>query len=341
MKRLRKILFPFSLIYGGIAAIRNLMFDFGWKKQTSFELPIICVGNLSVGGTGKTPQIEYLVRLLNNKFQTVILSRGYKRKTEGFNLADDSTKMEDIGDEPFQYFSKFKNIHVAVDVKRVNGVQTILKKLPQTEVILLDDAFQHRHIKAGFYVLLTKFDELYSDDLVLPAGNLREFKSGANRADVVVVTKCPMDLSLENQNKIKQKLNLKPNQDVYFTTIGYDKQITNGTDFITFNELDNNSFFAVAGIAKPEYFYKYLNVLSNNFVTFPDHHHFSEKDIDLILKKADGKKIITTEKDFVRLKGKLPIEQLYYLPIETQFLNDADSFDSKILNYVGKSSRNS
>lgn len=341
MKRLRKILFPFSLIYGGIAAIRNLMFDCGWKKQIAFDLPIICVGNLSVGGTGKTPQIEYLVRLLQDKFQTVTLSRGYKRKTEGFYLADTSTKMEDIGDEPFQYFSKFKNIHVAVDAKRVNGVQEILKKLPQTEVILLDDAFQHRHIKAGFYILLTKYDELYCNDLVLPAGNLREFKSGVNRADVVVVTKCPMDLDLETQNKIKRKLNLKPNQELYFTSIGYDKEISNGNDFIAFNELDSNSFIAVAGIAKPEYFYKHLNVLSNNFVTFPDHHHFSEKDIDLILKKADGKKIITTEKDFVRLKGRLPIEQLYYLPIETQFLNNADSFDSKILNYVEKSSRNS
>jgi len=340
MKRLRKILFPFSLIYGSIAAIRNYMFDCGWKSQTTFDLPIICVGNLSVGGTGKTPQIEYLIRLLKDKYQTVTLSRGYKRKTEGFYLAIDSTKMEAIGDEPFQYFSKFKNIHVAVDAKRVNGVQEILKKIPQTEVILLDDAFQHRYIKAGFYILLTKFDELYSDDLVLPTGNLREFKSGANRADVVVVTKCPMDLSLENQNKIKQKLNLKPNQEVYFTTIGYDKQITNGTDFIMFDDLEKSSFIAVAGIAKPEYFYNHLQVLKNNFVTFPDHHHFSEKDIDLILKKADGKKIITTEKDFMRLQGKLPKEQLFYLPIETQFLNNASSFDAKILDYVGKSSRN-
>ena len=340
MKRLRKILFPFSLIYGGIAAIRNIMFDCGWKKQTKFDLPVICVGNLSVGGTGKTPQIEYLVRLLQDKFRTVTLSRGYKRKTEGFYLADASTKMEDIGDEPFQYFSKFKNIHVAVDAKRVNGVWQILNRLPNTQVILLDDAYQHRHIKAGFYVLLTKFDELYCDDLVLPAGNLREFASGANRADVIVVTKCPTDLSLEKQQVIKQKLNVNPNQEVYFTTIGYHTEVTNGEDSLPLNQLVNNTFIAVAGIAKPEYFYKHLKVSKNNFVTFPDHHHFSEKDIDLILKKADGKKIITTEKDFTRLQGKLPKDQLYYLPIETQFLNNAASFNAKILDYVGKSTRN-
>lgn len=341
MKRLRKILFPFSLIYGGIAAIRNFMFDCGWKKQTEFDLPVICVGNLSVGGTGKTPQIEYLIRLLSQDFKTVTLSRGYKRKTEGFYLADASTKMEDIGDEPFQYFSKFKNIHVAVDAKRVNGVSQILKELPDTEVILLDDAFQHRYIKAGFYILLTKYDELYCNDLVLPAGNLREFKSGAKRADVVIVTKCPVDLSLDEQNKIRKKLKLKANQEVYFTTIGYHKEITNTTEVFELSNVDDNSFIAIAGIAKPEYFYKHLKVEKNKFLTFPDHHHFSEKDIDLILKKADGGKIITTEKDFMRLQGKLPNEQLFYLPIETHFLNNAESFNKKIKNYVGESSRNS
>nr|WP_297306167.1 tetraacyldisaccharide 4'-kinase [uncultured Flavobacterium sp.] len=341
MKRLRKILFPFSLIYGCIAAIRNFMFDFGWKKQTEFDLPVICVGNLSVGGTGKTPQIEYLIRLLSQDFKTVTLSRGYKRKTAGFYLADASTKMEDIGDEPFQYFSKFKNIHVAVDAKRVNGVSQILKELPNTEVILLDDAFQHRFIKAGFYILLTKYDELYCNDLVLPAGNLREFKSGAKRADVVIVTKCPADLSLDEQNKIRKKLNLKANQEVYFTTIGYHKEITNTTEVFELNNVDDDSFIAIAGIAKPEYFYKHLKVEKNKILTFPDHHHFSENDIDLILKKADGGKIITTEKDFMRLQGKLPNEQLFYLPIETQFLNNAESFNKKIKKYVGKSSRNS
>lgn len=341
MKRLRKILFPFSLIYGSVAAFRNLMFDLGWKKQTTFDLPVICVGNLSVGGTGKTPQIEYLIRLLSANFKTVTLSRGYKRKTEGFYLASNTTRMEDIGDEPFQYFSKFKNIQVAVDANRVNGVSQILKHLPNTEVILLDDAFQHRYIKAGFYILLTKYDELYCNDLVLPAGNLREFKSGAKRANVIVVTKCPPSLSLEKQSNIRKKLNVKSNQEVYFTTIGYDKEITNGSETLVLNDLKNNSFLAVAGIAKPEYFYQHLQVNKNKTVTFPDHHHFSEKDIDSILNKANGKIIITTEKDYMRLQDKLPKNQLFYLPIETQFLSNGASFDKKITDYVGKSSRNS
>lgn len=331
---LRKILFPFSLIYGGITAIRNFMFDVGWKKQTTFDLPIICVGNLSVGGTGKTPQIEYLIRLLSDSFSVVTLSRGYKRKSKGFFLADSKTVMEDIGDEPFQFFSKFEKIHVSVDADRVNGVSQILNRLPKTEIILLDDAFQHRHIKAGFYILLTKYDELFCNDLVLPAGNLREFKSGSNRADVVVVTKCPPDLSLENQNKIRSQLKLNQNQELYFSAIRYHKQITNGADFLSLDELNNHSFLAIAGIAEPDYFYNYLKISNNNFITFPDHHHFSEKDIHLIIEKAQGNKIITTEKDFMRLQGKLPKEQLFYLPIETYFLNNASLFDMKILNYI-------
>lgn len=339
MKKLRKILFPFALIYGGITAVRNFMFDKSWKKQITFDLPIICVGNLNVGGTGKTPQIEYLIRLLSDKFKTVTLSRGYKRKSEGFYLANASTKMEDIGDEPFQYFSKFKNIHVAVDAKRVNGVNEILKNLPKTEVILLDDAFQHRHIKAGFYILLTKHDDLYCNDLLLPAGNLRETKNGAQRANIIVVTKCPNDLSLTDQDKIRKKLRANQNQLVFFTSISYDENLTNNQNQFALSELKNDSFIAVAGIAKPEYFYKHLKVLKNNFVTFADHHHFSKKDIDLILDKAQGRKIITTEKDFMRLQGKLPQEQLYYLPIETRFLNNKEIFDQKITDYVGKSSR--
>jgi len=341
MKRLRKILFPFSIIYGGITSFRNWMFDNGWKKQTEFELPIICVGNLSVGGTGKTPQIEYLIRLLCNKYQTVTLSRGYKRRSKGFYLANSNSKMEDVGDEPFQYFSKFKNIQVAVDAKRVNGVSKILELLPQTEVILLDDAFQHRHIKAGFYILLTKYDDLYSDACILPAGDLRESKVGANRANIIVVTKCPVDLSAQDQDMIRMKLKPKANQEVFFTSITYNEAVTNGEHTYKLKEFTENSFIAVAGIAQPEYFYKHLNVFKNNFVTFPDHHHFSERDINLILKKANGRKIITTEKDYMRLQGKLPEHQLFYLPIETHFLNDAFSFDLKILNYVGKSTRNS
>ena len=192
---LRKILFPFSILYGIITAIRNYMFDVGFLKSYSFETPIIVVGNLSVGGTGKTPQIEYLIRLFSEKYQVATLSRGYKRKSEGFVLANASTVVEEIGDEPFQFFSKFKTIQVAVDINRKNGIEQLLSQPQKPEVILLDDAFQHRKVKAGFYILLTSYADLYADDWMLPTGNLREYRSNANRAQVIIVTKCPHDTS--------------------------------------------------------------------------------------------------------------------------------------------------
>src|SRR5690554_2718798 len=178
MKNLRKILFPFSFIYATVTDLRNFLYDKEIKKSTGFNIPIIAVGNLSVGGTGKTPMVEYLIRLLSEKHKLATLSRGYKRKTQGFLLANANTKMEEIGDEPFQYHSKFKNIKVVVDANRVEGVSKLLKIVPETEVVLLDDAFQHRKIKAGLYIMLTAFDDLFYNDLVLPAGNLRETKKG-------------------------------------------------------------------------------------------------------------------------------------------------------------------
>ena len=333
----RKLLFPFSVVYDAVTQLRNIAFDQSWKEQISFDIPIICVGNLSVGGTGKTPQIEYLIRLLEPQFRVVTLSRGYKRKTTGFYLADKTSRMEDIGDEPYQYFTKFKDIYVAVDTDRVNGVRQIMKKLPQTEVVLLDDAYQHRHIKAGFTILLTKYNDLYMDDLLLPAGNLRESKKGASRADVIIVTKCPPNLSSDAQEKIANKLSILKHQQLFFTSISYDKYIYNGIEPIELQEIDREAFIAVAGIAKPHYFYDHLKISRTKTITFPDHHHFSETDIQKIILKANGKKIITTEKDFMRLKGKIHPDQLYYLPIETTFINDHSLFDNTILNFVRQS----
>ncbi|MEY2867889.1 MAG: hypothetical protein RIR01_289, partial [Bacteroidota bacterium] len=194
MNLLRKILFPFAILYGLVTAIRNFLFDKGILKSYAFDLPIIAVGNLSVGGTGKTPQIEYLIRLLSTKYKVATLSRGYKRKSEGFVLADANVNAEILGDEPFQFFQKFPNIQVAVDANRKNGIEQLLSKNSKPEVILLDDAYQHRKVKAGFYILLTAYGDIYADDFMLPTGNLRESRSGAHRADVVVVTKCPPNL---------------------------------------------------------------------------------------------------------------------------------------------------
>ncbi|WJS95055.1 tetraacyldisaccharide 4'-kinase [Flavobacterium johnsoniae] len=334
MNLLRKILFPFAILYGFITSIRNILFDKGILKSTSFDVPVIAVGNLSVGGTGKTPQIEYLIRLLSDKFQIATLSRGYKRKSEGFVLADENSNAEILGDEPFQFYQKFPFVMVAVDANRTNGIKQLLSQQITPEVILLDDAYQHRKVKAGFYILLTSYDDLYADDFMLPTGNLRESRSGAERANIVVVTKCSKNLSEEKQAEIKLKLKLNYSQQIFFSFIDYDNVIYGKDKNIEVSEIKSESKLLLAGIAKPKPFFDYLKNENDECLTFPDHHHFSDSDLDAILSKANGKKIITTEKDYVRLKDSKLVSQLYYLPIKSTFINDAQVFDSVVLNYV-------
>ncbi|MBB4803576.1 tetraacyldisaccharide 4'-kinase [Flavobacterium nitrogenifigens] len=334
MNLLRKILFPFAILYGFITSIRNFLFDKGILKSTSFDVPVIAVGNLSVGGTGKTPQIEYLIRLLADKYQLATLSRGYKRKSEGFVLANENSNAEILGDEPFQFYQKFPFVMVAVDANRTNGIKELLSQQITPEVILLDDAYQHRKVKAGFYILLTAFDDLYADDFMLPTGNLRESRSGAERANIVVVTKCPKDLSEEQQIEINQKLKLNSSQKLFFTFIDYDEVIFGKEEKIEVAEIKSESKLLLAGIAKPKPFFDYLKNETDECLTFPDHHHFSDADLDTILSKANGKKIITTEKDYVRLKDSKLVSQLYYLPIKSTFINNAKSFDSAILEFA-------
>ncbi|MBF7090554.1 tetraacyldisaccharide 4'-kinase [Flavobacterium sp. ALJ2] len=341
MNLLRKILFPFAILYGIITSIRNFLFDKGILKSTSFDVPIIAVGNLSVGGTGKTPQIEYLIRLLSNKYQVATLSRGYKRQSEGFVLADKTSNAVILGDEPFQFFHKFKNIQVAVDANRTNGIQQLLSQPIKPEIILLDDAFQHRKVKAGFYILLTSYGDLYVDDWMLPTGNLRESRSGAKRANIVIVTKCPASLEKYEQENIRRKLKLKASQELYFTYIDYDDCVYSQNEKLVVAEIKDEQKLLLAGIAKPAPFFKFLKSNDDECLTFPDHHHFTEVDIITIANKAKEHKIITTEKDYVRLKGTNIAPQLYYLPIKSTFINYQNNFDITILNYVGKSSGNS
>jgi tetraacyldisaccharide 4'-kinase len=340
MNLLRKLLFPFAILYGLITGIRNFLFDKGILKSYSFDLLIIVVGNLSVGGTGKTPQIEYLIRLLSDKYKVATLSRGYKRQSKGFILAQASSNAAILGDEPFQFYKKFKDIQVAVDADRKNGIEKLLSLPEKPEVILLDDAFQHRKVKAGFYILLTSYGDLYSDDFMLPTGNLRESRSGAKRANVIVVTKCPFNLSLDEQNDIKNRLNVSANQELYFTFIAYDNFIYGENRKINVNEIQAGAKLLVAGIAKPEPFFAYLQDTNDVCLSFPDHHNFTDKDILEIKNLAQNNIIITTEKDYVRLKGSLPSEQLFYLPIQSSFISGSENFDKNILNYVGTSTRN-
>jgi len=351
---LRKILFPFAILYGFITSIRNFLYDKGILKSYSFDIPIIAVGNLSVGGTGKTPQIEYLIRLLSPKYKVATLSRGYKRQSKGFVLADSNSNAEILGDEPFQFYTKFDNIQVAVDTDRKNGIEQLLSHANKPDIILLDDAFQHRKINAGFYILLTSYGDLYSDDYMLPTGNLRESRRGAKRANMIIVTKCPANLPLDEQNKIRrlllrrtrgQSLNWRSNdmgknQELYFSFIDYDEFVYSEDKTMKVDEIRNVDKLLLAGVAKPDPFFLYLQGEKDECLTYPDHYHFTEKDLLEIEDKAQNKLIITTEKDFVRLKGRLPKEQLFYLPIRSSFLSATNHFDKTILNYVGTSTRN-
>lgn len=334
MKFIRKFLFPFAILYGLVTTIRNFLFEKGILKSNSFNLPVIVVGNLSVGGTGKTPQIEYLVRMLCEKYKVATLSRGYKRQSEGFVLAGANDNALTLGDEPFQYHQKFPNIQVAVDANRTNGIQQLLSRKTKPEVILLDDAYQHRKVKAGLYVLLTAYGDLYVDDYMLPMGNLRELRSGATRAKIVVVTKCPANLSIEEQNTIAQKLKLNANQSLFFSTIAYDETIYSASEKIAVNKILKTEKVLLAGIAKPKPFYDFLKNEKDLCLTYPDHHHFSDKDLKEIQTKAKGKIIITTEKDYVRLKDSILKEQLFYLPIKSQLLSKEEQFEKLILDFV-------
>lgn len=336
MKQLRFLLFPFAALYSLITGVRNFLYNQGIFKSFTAPIPTIVVGNLSVGGTGKSPQIEYLIRLLTEKHQVATLSRGYKRKSKGFVLANENTKVEDLGDEPYQFFSKFKNIYVAVDADRTNGIQQLLKLTNPPEVILLDDAYQHRKVKASFYILLTAYNDLYCDDFVLPVGNLRESKTGAKRAITVIVTKCPPTLSDSEKEEIKNKLKLASHQKLFFTTIGYDDFVFSKEQKLLVSEITSQAKIILAGIAKPEPFFNHLKNENDLLLKYPDHHNFSDKEIEEIKSKANGKIIITTEKDYVRIKDKFDGNQLFYLPIKTEFLNDVELFNRLIVDLIGR-----
>ena len=338
MNLLRKLLFPFAILYGFITSLRNYLYDKGILKSYSFDIPVIAVGNLSVGGTGKTPQIEYLIRLLSPNYKVATLSRGYKRKSEGFILADAATTAEILGDEPFQYFKKFPDIQVAVDADRKNGIEQLLNQKSRPEIILLDDAFQHRKVKAGFYILLTAYEDLFCDDFMLPTGNLRESRNGAKRANLIIVTKCPLDIAELEQQNIKNKLAV--DLPIYFSSINYDDKVYNDTESLAVSDLKLTQKMLLAGIAKPKPFFDYLQTDKDEVMTFSDHHHFSESDILNIKSQAIDKIIVTTEKDFVRLDAKILRKQLFYLPIKSKFLSNHESFDAIILNYVGPRTRN-
>jgi tetraacyldisaccharide 4'-kinase len=282
---LRKLLFPFAILYGLLTSLRIYLYDKGIFKSYSFDIPVIVVGNISVGGTGKTPQIEYLIRLLSSKYKIATLSRGYKRKSKGFVLADAASTAEILGDEPFQYFKKFPEIKVAVDEDRQNGIKQLLNKKEKPEVILLDDAFQHLRVRAGFYILLTSFDDLFIDDFILPTGNLRETRNGAKRANMIIVSKCPPTISQLEQETIKKKIGF--DIPIFFSFIDYDNKVYNQNDTLEVSEIKSKQKVLLAGIANPKPFFDYLQTENDEIMKY-------KKNLEMLTNKLN---ILVTENE--------------------------------------------
>jgi tetraacyldisaccharide 4'-kinase len=349
IKSFRILLFPFSLLYGLIVIIRNFLFDKNLLKSVSFNMPIINVGNLSVGGTGKSPMVEYLLRLLQEQYTIATLSRGYKRKTKGYALAHAETTALDIGDEPMQFHSKFPTVAVAVGEERIVAIPQLLHDRPQTQLIILDDAFQHRAIKAGFNILLTDYNNLFTEDFFLPTGDLRDQRSSYKRADVIVVTKCPDDLGEVEKRKIIKDIEPLAHQQIFFTSIQYGQPyhiISNQVRRITISD----EILLVSGIANPQPLKQYVVEHAKTYYeqSYSDHHIFTIDDLHEIQKKLDEikseKLIITTEKDAVRLakfQHELIDMPVFVLPVQHRFLfGEGIRFDNVVNNFIESFLRN-
>lgn len=352
------LLYPVSLIYGLITGLRNFLYNSDVLPSVEFNIPVICVGNITVGGTGKTPHTEYITSLLRKDFQVATLSRGYKRRTRDFRIASSSSLVSEIGDEPLQISRKFPDVMVTVDRDRVHGVNKILEQNPETEVIILDDGFQHRRITPGFSILLSDFERLIVRDHLLPYGNLRESIGNMRRADIILITKSPEDLSPIQRRLIVKEFDKAPYQNLYFTALTYkdplpvfESSTTVTKDFAS--ESSDCGIVLVTGISNPQplkdYLLKNYNEISH--LSFPDHHNFNENDILAISStyndlKSPVKYLFTTEKDAVRLREFTNIAEpirsaFYYIPVGINFLNDdKEEFDNMIVDYVRKNKRN-
>ena len=365
--KINESLTPLSWFYGLGVGLRNFCFEVGILKSRAFSVPVISVGNITVGGTGKTPHVEYLARLLKDKFRVAVLSRGYKRKTKGFFKAGQGVKASDIGDEPYQMFCKFPDITVAVDKKRVRGIEQLTADDQQLDVILLDDAFQHRYVKPGINILLVDYHRLIIYDKLLPAGRLREPQTGKNRADIVIVTKCPKELKPMEFRVITKAMNLYPYQHLFFTTLDYgvpypvfDKTGHSKTDGKTGDDAQPTDVFKdknvllLTGIASPEHLIEDITPHTAQLtpLSFPDHHNFRRKDVEHINSAFEAlpspKCIITTEKDAARLVAISGLSDnvrnnIYAIPVRITFMqsDQEEKFNENIIGYVRKNSRNS
>ena len=353
-----KALQPLSWLYGLGVNFRNMLFEMGILKSRSFDVPVISVGNITVGGTGKTPHVEYLIRLLKDNYKVAVLSRGYKRKSHGFLRADEHSTVRDIGDEPFQMKTKFPDITIAVDSKRTRGITQLTSgdKDSQPDVILLDDAFQHRYVKPGINIMLVDYHRLIIYDKLLPSGRLREPVKSKDRADIVIITKCPTDMKPMEYRVITKAMSLYPYQQLFFSTHEYEPlrpAFQNNQTNRSIQSLQNHHVLLLSGIASPEQMLIDLQERAGQItpLSFSDHHNFSKKDIMQINEVFAGlpspKVIITTEKDETRLLNTEGLSDevkrsLYVLPVRIRFMLDQEeTFNKNIISYVRKNSRNS
>ena len=354
LRPLRYLLLPFAWLYGLVVMGRNLLFDAGVLRSRRFPLPVIAVGNLAVGGTGKTPHTEYLLRLLSD-FRVAMLSRGYGRRTVGFALATDSSRASDIGDEPAQMHRKFPEVLVAVDENRREGIEILMREQNHPiEVIVLDDAFQHRYVRAGMNLLLTDYHRRFTHDFLMPVGRLREPASGKKRADIIIVTKCPENLSADEAARIRKEMTLQAGQKMFFTTFGYGEAYPLFPQAVPVAEqcLAGKSVLLVTGIAKPAPLRRYLEqtAASVTELAFPDHHNFTTIDLrrmsDALASLPHDAVVVTTEKDAERLVEMSGLDNrlrrcLLVQPITVRFLfGQQEEFNQNILDYVAKDTRN-
>ena len=358
--KINKWLYPIAWLYGIGVRLRNKLFDWGIYKERQFEIPVISVGNITVGGTGKTPHTEYLIKLLQKHYKVAVLSRGYKRKSKGFVLAQTDTSVQVVGDEPYQMKQKFPDIYMAVDKDRCHGIEQLCNAriASGTEVVILDDAFQHRYIKPGLNILLVDYHRLICEDALLPAGRMREPESGKSRAHIVIITKCPPDITPMDLRVLSKQMELYPYQQLYFTTLTYGRLRPlfppGGTECALQTIGKEKHILLLTGIASPAKLTKDLSSYNAHIdsLAFSDHHDFTGKDMELIKKRflklpERERIIITTEKDAVRLMNHPQLDSslkpyIYVLPVEISFLQEQQEvFNSNIIDYVRKNSRNS
>lgn len=352
MEFLKLLLFPFAFLYGAVIIVRNWLYDSGILTSKEFNKAVIVIGNLSTGGTGKSPTTEYLVRLLKDKFPLATLSRGYKRHTSGFLIADKDSSSLQVGDEPLQFKKKFPETIIAVDENRRHGIEKLTETFPELKVLLLDDAFQHRRVKPGLSILLSDYGKMFYDDYLLPVGSLREWRAGKKRADIIVVTKCPNNLTPVEKRIITKKISPEPHQHVLFSHIKYGDLIpvfSSPPLSLDSKEAREMPAILLTGVSNPRPLEDYLfsKKMKLSSVSYPDHHEYTLVEANQLIEKFQSlpgsqKIIITTEKDAMRLDKPGLVEVLhnlpmYYIPIETTFdEKEKAEFDELIINYVNR-----